>query len=235
MMANYLSSRHAPPPSRQRDPGATKVNEQWDAVTVAEHEEIEPGTKQQVAIRRLSLAGVEVIRPWPISDVMVTPPAVAGSAGCCGQESGRQDRAVDYSDADRVEKGNTGWSELAHEFGLMSDDGTFLVSLATQPEPAKQWFEVRLHTGWDLVGVGAEQLVLGHGHGDPVFATHSIDGKVLIIADWYETFFSMIAIPNPQRSPVLRRIAGSLIDHHLEWPSEHRLAAQGWLNRTPGL
>jgi hypothetical protein len=184
----------------------------------------------QERIRRLSLAGVEVLRPWPISDVVVTPTDVAWAASACGQESGRQDRAVDYTDPDRVQRGNTGWSELAHEFGLMSDDGAFLLSLRPEPGAARQWFEVRLHTDWDLVGVGAEQRVLGYGHGDPSFVTHSVDGRALIAADWYETCFSILAIPNPRLSPVLRKSARRWIDD-VEWSGEKRLAAQGWLNQ----
>lgn len=187
----------------------------------------------QERIRRLSLAGVEVIRPWPISDVAVTPPDVAWSAAACGKDSGRQDRAVDYADPDRVRKGNTAWSELAHEFGLMSGDGTFLLSLPVQPEPgaAQQWFEVRLGGEWDLVGVGAEQRVLGYGHGDPSFVTHSVDGRALIAATWYETCFSILAIPDPHRSSALRKSARNCIDN-VEWPAERRLAAQAWLERS---
>ncbi|WP_173080449.1 hypothetical protein [Phytohabitans rumicis] len=180
--------------------------------------------------RRLSAVGVELLRPWPLDDAVVTPPDVAWSASACGRESGRIDHAFDDTDADRIAKGNAAWLAAAERFALFDAAGTFLLSVATDTDddPRSWWFQARVTGGWDLIGRGAEARVLGHGWGVPAFVTHSADGNVLIAASAYETCFSVFVVPAPSRASVLRRSAAQLLDATPR-PSDRRSGISRWL------
>jgi hypothetical protein len=184
---------------------------------------------------RLATAGVELIRPWPPGDDHVTPVDVAWGATGCGPESGRVDRAFDDDDPERVEKGNAAWLELSQRYGLFDPDGTFLVSVSTgdDDEPEAHWFQARLGQTWDVVGLGAEQRVLGFGWAVPSFVMHSTDGETLIAATWYERSFSVFAIPHPIGASGLRRAAEIWLARE-DWPGERRAITQRWLARGRG-
>lgn len=183
-------------------------------------------------VARLRLAGVEVLHPRPLADATVTPPDVAWSASNCGAGTGRVDRPVDDDDPDRIAKGNAAWLALARESGLFDGDGVFL--LAVEDGPAEygspRWHEVRLAADWDLVGRGAEARVLGFGSGVPAFVMSAKDGRVLLAASWYESCFSVFAVPDPVRAVPLRQEAERLLLKP-DYPEPRRTATRQWLDR----
>lgn len=87
---------------------------------------------------------------------------------------------------------------------------------------------MRLADRWDLVGRGAEARVLGGGRGVPEFWMHSIDGEVLLGASWFESFFSVIAIPRPYSAALLRCQAEILLEES-EGAVEDRMGIRFWL------
>jgi hypothetical protein len=165
-----------------------------------------------------------------MADDIVTPPDVAWSASACGRESGRRDRAFDGTDAERVDRGNAAWLQMAQQFGLFDSDGSFLVSVATGAgdELLPQWFQAKLMDNWDLIGTGAREGVLGFGWSVPAFVMHSVDGNVLIAASTYETSFSVFVVPHPMESSVLRRSAEEWLKRS-DWPSDRQSSARRWL------
>jgi hypothetical protein len=157
-------------------------------------------------LRRLSSAGIEAIEIWRSGEFPVTPIELVWAATGCGPDSGRVDRAFDDADPDRISKGNAAWLEMAGQYSLFDSEGSFLLATDTAGEPGRydEWLRVRLTSPWDLMGRGAEARVLGGGWGVPEFWMHSIDGEVLLGASWFETCFSVIAIPRPYSAGVLR-------------------------------
>ncbi|WP_125810881.1 hypothetical protein [Actinoplanes sp. ATCC 53533] len=183
-------------------------------------------------LRRLSLAGIEAIEIWRLGETPVTPVEVVWAATGCGPDSGRLDRPVDDSDPDRIQKGNAAWLELARQFSLFDSEGSFLLAVPTEKDTGAfgAWFRVRLADRWDLVGRGAEARVLGGGWGVPEFWMHSIDGAVLLGASWFESCFSVIAIPEPHSAGALRRQAEILLVES-EGAVEDRAGIRPWLAR----
>ncbi|MGA5303209.1 hypothetical protein ACPCHT_24990 [Nucisporomicrobium flavum] len=182
--------------------------------------------------RRLAAAGLEVLDPWPPDGGLVTPIGVAWSASSAGPDDGRTDRTFADTDADRVDFANATWLQVSEEYGLMGDDGTFLVGVNTGDDPVSTWFRARLRQEFDLFGLGAEQRVLGYGWGNPEFVMHSADGNVLIAASSYELFFSIIVIPRPFAAGTLRRAAKRRLAAAV---SESEMATLTlWLERRPG-
>ncbi|WIM96183.1 hypothetical protein ACTOB_008351 [Actinoplanes oblitus] len=185
-------------------------------------------------LRRLSSAGIEVIELFSADDGRVTPVSVASAVTSCGADSGRVDRAIDDADPDRIVEGNAAWAELAQQFSLSGSDGTFLLAIDTAggEDSSYEWFRVRLTDQWDLMGRGAAEGVLGGGWGIPEFRMHSLDGEVLLAASWYETCFSVLAVPRPYRAAVLRGEAEYLLTRR---PSAGREALlRRWLARGAG-
>ncbi|MGI5175237.1 hypothetical protein ACQEVZ_02765 [Dactylosporangium sp. CA-152071] len=181
-------------------------------------------------VTRLAHAGVQVLRPWPLSDATVTPPDVAWEVFGCDEAAGRVDRTVDNDDPDYVVRGNEAWYSMAREFGLFDADETFLLSVPTGPGDFEdpQWFEVRLAPEWDVFGRGVEEFVLGHGARTPAFVMHSKDGALLLASGWYQFVSSVLVVPRPWTAAALRRSAEDRLAKS-GWTDERRTAARQWL------
>jgi hypothetical protein len=225
--------------TRQRDHGRVGQHGEADRTGPEPHEKLEKVHSRRLfavelseRLRRLSSAGIEAIEIWRPGEIPVTPVEVVWAATGCGPDSGRLDRPVDDSDPDRIRKGNAAWLELARQFSLFDDEGSFLLAVPTEKDTGGfgAWFRVRLAGRWDLVGRGAEARVLGGGWGVPEFWMHSIDGEVLLGASWFESCFNVIAIPEPYSVGVLRRQAEILLEESAG-AIEDRKVIRPWLAR----
>jgi hypothetical protein len=87
------------------------------------------------------------------------------SAASSLPEDGRFDAApdevVDVDDPELAAKVNAGWLRMATEYGLLSEQREFLLSVDYRPDSddgERGWARVRLLHEWDFVGSEVEQL-----------------------------------------------------------------------------
>jgi hypothetical protein len=131
----------------------------------------------------LRRAGLEIVGEWRTEDVL--PPRAAWrpvvAYGAEPAVAVRRDRPA------LVAELNAQWHRLAVEYGILGEDGVFLIDVANTRTGSgpQQWTRVRLAEEWDLAGV------LGERSGQPEFVAVSVDGDALLGAttEEYEVWF----------------------------------------------
>ncbi|RLV04430.1 hypothetical protein CTZ27_10755 [Streptomyces griseocarneus] len=81
---------------------------------------------------------------------------------------------VRHDRPDPVAELNAQWHRLAVEYGVVGEDGVFLLHAPLKGAGKGHWTQVRLTADWDLAGVLAERP------GQPEFLTLSPDGEALL-------------------------------------------------------
>lgn len=178
---------------------------------------------------QLAKAGL-IFMGWPDDSVSRVPGSVARYAVSCGNESGRTDVKLNYSDARWKEGANDAWFDLSVSAGLFGPDHEFLVAITLEPEvyPVPiRWARVRLAASWDIAGEGSAGL-LGGGRHLPEFVMLSLDGDVIVRGTVWQDGIGFLAVRNPGQSPVLRQQAEFVMTWYRSDP-EDRLAARRWL------
>ncbi|MER6448600.1 hypothetical protein [Streptomyces venezuelae] len=142
------------------------------------------------------------------------PPYVAGMVTSCSADEGRRDRTAALEDPDRVSRANVDWFELATEFGLLSVDRQFLLSISV-PHPDSVddsdvegvWGLVELMDDWDIMGAGCAVGITGSPYGCPAFVMSALDGSVFVQGTVWQDTIGTAVLPNPHRVQSLRDVA----------------------------
>ncbi|WP_406730603.1 PE-PGRS family protein [Streptomyces sp. NBC_01794] len=168
----------------------------------------------------LQRAGLEIMGDWRTEDVL-PPRAAWRPVVAYGAEP---TVAVRRNRPGLVAELNAQWHRLAVEYGIIGEDGVFLIDVAgsrTGSVP-KQWTRVRLAKEWDLVGV------LGERSGQPEFVAVSTDGDALLGAttEEYEVWLIAVDRVKEQQEEAARAAARET--------AEEREAAWSSLSLGPG-
>ena len=161
---------------------------------------------QQAIEKSLRIAGITT-KDFSWSSATL-PASAAWMLAACLPEDGRVDRTFDLDETDLIRKANGAWWEFVVEYGLLDQDRNFLVSVGPvdQEIPARpHWTRVKLEHDWDIVGMGANNGVLGGPSGRPGFVMLSLNESLLIGGTTWQDSIGIIALPNPVDASAIRR------------------------------
>lgn len=130
-------------------------------------------------------AGLEIVGDWPGDEDVLPPQAAWRPVAAMGTEPAA---TVRYDRPGLVSEINAQWHRLAVEYGVIGEDGVFLVDVADSRSGPGRWVRVRLGAAWDLAGV------LGERPGRPEFVTVAVDGESLLGVTCEEYDVRLVAV-----------------------------------------
>ncbi|MFI1397567.1 PE-PGRS family protein [Streptomyces sp. NPDC020681] len=163
----------------------------------------------------LRRAGLEVVEPSRTEHVL--PPRAAWRPVVAG--SAEPTVAVRLDTADLVAELNAAWHRLAVQYGILGEDGVFLIDVAGGTP--RRWTRVRLTEVWDIAGV------FGDRPGQPELVAVSLDGNALLGATTEEYEVWLIAVDRVKERQDEAALAAA------RETGEEREAAWSWLSRGP--